>query len=95
MDAALDAALEEIYTGDFAECTAQRFEETAYVMSESGRSEDARAALATAAAFRAGRPTENPVARELLEVLLAPVLKTARGEGTEAEQDSTSLLVKP
>ena len=95
VNAALDAVLEEIYTGDFAECTAQRFEETAYVMSESGRSEDARAALATAAAFRAGRPTENPVARELLEVLLAPVLKTARGEGTEAEQESTSLLVKP
>ena len=68
-------------------------------MWKGGRDADARAALVAADAFRAGAPAENPVARALLEVLFAPVLKAARGESdrpeTEEQSEGSSLLVEP
>lgn len=95
VDRALGVALEEIFDTDFAEVTALRFEESAYVMWKAGREEDARAALAAARRFRAGDPVDNPVAREMLEVLFAPVLKEARGGGDEEQEAPSSLFVKP
>jgi hypothetical protein len=80
VERALDAALAEIFEADFAERTAARFEETAYVVWKGGRPDDARMLLACASEFRTRSPVENPVARAMLEALLAPVLAEARGE---------------
>jgi len=63
----------------------------------------ARACLAAAAAFEAGEPGANPVARALLEAALAPGLEALahaaeRGEADsdgEAEPDEGSRLVTP
>ena len=87
VDRALDAAIAYVYDAEFAERTAARFEETAYVLWKGGRADDARAALVAARAFRTHAPAENPVARALLEALLAPVLAEARGETAGADPD--------
>jgi hypothetical protein len=96
VDGALDRALEEVYDAAMAEHTAERLEECAYLMWRGAREDDARAALAAAGRFRAGTPVDNPVARAMLEVWLAPVLKQARGDGEEPqepEQDEASSLL--
>ena len=41
-----------------------------------------------AAAFRAGGPKENPVARAMVQVVLAPVLEKLEEEIREDEQKS-------
>ena len=91
-DQALIDAADSVFGETAARLTAQRFEETAFVLWKRGDEADARACLAAADAFRAGSPGENPVARAVLEVLLAPVLTEADGE---EEGESDSLLVKP
>lgn len=94
VDRVLDEAGLEIFDARFGKCTALRFEESAYVLWKAGRAEDARAALAAADAFRAAEPARNPVARELLEVLFAPVLRSARGDATDEEEGGALPLVE-
>lgn len=65
----------------FAAVSASRLRETAFVLWRRGRDDDARAALAAAAAFEDGL-AENPVALAFVEVWVAPLLA---GPGAAAE----------
>jgi hypothetical protein len=89
----LAEAQAEIFAEPVGAYTAQRLEESAYVLWKTGREEDARACLAAAQAFRAGPAQENPIARALLEAVLAPVL--AGLEEQAPREAEPSLLVKP
>jgi hypothetical protein len=82
----------EIFAEPFAEQTAQRCEESAYVLWKSGHEEEARACLAAAQAFR-DAPADNPVGRAMIETLLAPAL--AGLDEAPAREAEPSLLVKP
>jgi hypothetical protein len=84
----LENGLEEIFAEPFSSQTAARFEETAYVLWKQDREDDARACLAAAAAFRAGGAKENPVAKAMVELVLAPVLEKLEEEIQEDEQKS-------
>jgi hypothetical protein len=89
----LQETLGRVFAERFASATAQRFEESAYVLWKGGAVEDAKACLATARVFREKAPGDNPVARTMLEVLLEPVLSKLEEE-TKSEEER-SLLVKP
>jgi hypothetical protein len=93
VDAILNEALSASFGGDFAAIAAHRFEETAYLKWKAGEVEGAEACLAAADAFRTSPPTDNPVARAMLEVVLAPILKEMDEDEPEERQDS--LLVEP
>ena len=89
LNALLDEGVVTLFDDAHRACTALRFDETAYVFWKGGREEDARIALALADAFRAGEAA-NPLARAMLQVLLAPVLEKLRAEADEtptAESD--------
>jgi len=88
LERVLETGLEEVFSEPFCQRTAARFEETAYVFWKRDREEDARACLAAAAAFRAGDAKANPVAKAMLEVVLAPVLEKLEQEIAEDEQKS-------
>jgi hypothetical protein len=92
-DRTLEQALPAIFTGRFGEDTARRFEETAYVLWQRGEEADARACLSAARAFRQPDAGENPVARALIEAVLAPVL--AQLDRDLEADDERSRLVKP
>ena len=92
-DRTLEQALPAIFSGRFGEDTARRFEETAYVLWQRGEAADARACLAAARAFRQPDAGENPVARALIEAVLAPVL--AQLDQDVQAEDERSRLVKP
>jgi hypothetical protein len=84
VDGILEAAVTELYGEPFSSRCAERFEEMAYVYWKWEQDDDARACLAAADALGSSTPTEQPVARALLEVLLSPVLnrmETAAGDG--------------
>jgi hypothetical protein len=83
----------EIFAEPVGAYTAQRLEESAYVFWKTGREQDARACLAAAQAFRSQPAPENPVARALLEAVLAPLL--AGLEEQSPREAEPSLLVKP
>jgi hypothetical protein len=85
VDRAVEDALDDIYPAPERGRIADLFEETAYVWWRSGREGEARQAVAAAADFRARAPRENPVARAMIERLLAPALARARGESREVE----------
>lgn len=74
LDGVLEEALPGLFAAPFAEQTAARLEETAYVLWKRGRDDDARACLGAARAFREDPVAENPVARAMLDVALGPVL---------------------
>jgi hypothetical protein len=78
----VEDSLPRIFDAPFAERTAARFDEMAYVLWKNDREEDARICLAAAGAFRAGDVEENPVARAMLDVVVAPVLEQVVNEGT-------------
>ena len=80
VDRAVDSALDEIYAGEERERIANALEEMAYVWWRTAREDDARIAVAAAADFRERPPGENPIARALIERLLAPALARARDE---------------
>jgi hypothetical protein len=84
----LDDALRELFAEPFGEHTAARFEETAFVFWKREGEEHARACLAAACAFRQEDPASNPVARAMLEIVLAPVLQELEGEIQEDESKS-------
>jgi hypothetical protein len=85
VDGILDAAVLVLYGEPLASHCAARFEEMAYVFWKWGREEDARACLAAADAFESSEPTEQPVARALLEVLLTPVLNRLAAAGNDVD----------
>jgi hypothetical protein len=97
MQQVLDEALGECFAGEAAERTALRLEESAYVDWKRGRPDDACACLVAARVFRERAPAENPVARAMLERVLAPVLARADEAEPDAQRDEEepSLLVKP
>jgi hypothetical protein len=74
VDQVLGEALGEVFVEPFTSHCAERFEEMAYVYWKTDREDDARACIAAADAFGTGTPAEQPLARTLIEVLLAPVL---------------------
>jgi hypothetical protein len=85
VDEILDEAVTELYGEPFASRCAERFEEMAYVNWKWGKEDDARACLAAADAFGSRTPTEHPIARALLEVLLSPVLNRLEAGAGDAE----------
>ena len=91
-ESVLAEVLAEVFAADYAEQTARRFEESAFVFWKAERSEDALACLEAARGLREGEPAEQPVARALLEVQLGPALAQQKAEKNEEEQ---SLLVTP
>lgn len=88
----LERAAAEIYDENFAQVTADRLRETAFISWRSGREDEARECLAGAAAFASGAH-DNPVARAFVEAILAPLLAELASE--DAAQEESSLLVKP
>ena len=92
IDAVVGEFLEEHYTEAGVAREAHRFREAGYVFWKRGDEEAARTCLAAALAFESSPVGENPVARAMLEVPLAPVFEKIDQEGEEAEN---SLLVKP
>jgi hypothetical protein len=82
VERALDEAAEKLFDEAFRECTARRFEESAYVLWKGGREDDARMSLATATVFREAPVADNPVARAMLEAVFAPLLAEARAEAS-------------
>ncbi len=85
----LGKALDELFAGETGERMAGRFDESAYVLWKAGRDEDARACLTAGQLFRDASPAQNPVARAMLQVVLAPLLDALR------EAEEASPLVKP
>lgn len=92
-DSALEDSLEELFAEPFGETTAARFEEAAWVSWQRGSEEDARACLAAARCFRERPPRDNPVARAMIDVVLAPFL--ARVQEEIQRDESQSRLVEP
>ncbi len=86
----LDEALADLYAAPWDDRTAARLEESAYVLWKRGRSEDAQACLAAARGFRELDPAENPVARAMLAVVLAPVMQKL-----DEEAEPRSPIVEP
>jgi len=97
LDDLLGDAAADLYGASFAEVTARRLEESAYVMWKKKEDEKARVCVSSAAAFRTLPANDNPVARALLEVMLAPLLTRLREEddSKEKDEDEGSVLVKP
>jgi hypothetical protein len=95
LDSALDEAVEQVYEADFGQCTARRFDETAYVFWQRDRLPDARACLAAATAFRDRAPDFRSLGRAMLEVVLAPVLKSIERSPEGPDNSAESLLVRP
>lgn len=98
---AVDRAAAAVFDEAFAAVTADRFEHAAFVLWSKGRDDDARACLAAASAFREGDLEENPAARAMLEVVLAPVLAGGEPAGEAPEEEAgpddeePRLLVEP
>ena len=79
----IEESLADVFDDVFCERTAVRFDEMAYVLWKNDREEDARICLAAAGAFRAGGVEENPVARAMLDVVVAPVLEKVSEEASD------------
>ena len=97
IEAAVAAACDGLFESEFAEATARRFEESAFVLAESGRGDDANVCLAAAGAFRAMPGGENPVARALMEQCLSSFLTSLRDKEEEGDGEGAdeSLIVEP
>ena len=87
LEQALALAAANLFEGEYAEASAIRFEESAYVFSKCDRVEDARACLAAARAFRETPAGENPVAGALLEICLGSLLESLRGNEDNEDKD--------
>ena len=93
VDRVLQQSLDELFAEPFGTLTAQRFEESAYCLWKRGDEDDARVCLVAARAFRDTSPAENPVAKAMIEVVLAPVLAKLDEEIRQDEEKSR--LVTP
>ena len=89
----LDEALTDLYAEPWDSRSAARLEESAYVLWKRGQDEDARACLAAARGFREIVPSENPVARAMLELLLAPVLQKLDEES--GDDEPAAAIIEP
>ena len=95
IDRALDEAVDRVFEVEFAGRTAKRFEETAYVFWRREALEDARACLAAAKVFRGSKAEFRELGRAMLEVVLAPTLKSIEQQSEQAESGDGSSLVVP
>jgi len=95
LDRVLDDAVERVFDAGFAACTANRFEETAYLFWRRGAPEDARACLAAADAFRGSKAGFRDLGRAMLEVVLAPALKLAGQFPEKTEVRDERSMVSP
>jgi hypothetical protein len=95
LDRALDEAVDRVFEPGFADRTANRFEETAYVFWRREVLEDARACLAAAKLFRGSKAEFRELGRAMLEVVLAPTLKSIERQPEEAESSDGPSLVVP
>lgn len=95
LDHALDEAVERVFEVGFAASTANRFEETAYVFWRQGALEDARACLAAARAFRGSKAEYRELGRAMLEVVLAPALKSIEQQSEKTESRDGPSMVSP
>lgn len=85
---AMQDALGDVFDSSYAGVTALRFEETAYVFWRREREDDARACLAAADAFAAGKVgDDNPVALALLEAIFGPALARAAEQAAAEPED--------
>jgi hypothetical protein len=95
LDRALDEAVDRVFEPEFADRTANRFEETAYLFWRREVLEDARACLAAAKTFRGPKAEFRELGCAMLEVVLAPVLKSVEQQSEEAESSDGPPLVVP
>lgn len=86
----IDEAVEDLAQLPFAETSAQRLEEVAYLRWQSQNEEDARACLAAADALREAGAGRSALLRAFVETWLAPLLREA-----PKPEEAASLLVKP
>ena len=86
-DQVVEETLAELFAECFAARCAERFDEMGYVLWKWEREDDARACLAAADSLRTAAPAEQPVARALVEAMLAPVLSHF-DERTDGDADS-------
>ena len=93
LDRALDEAVDRVFEPGFAQRTAQRFEETAYILWRREALEDARACLAAAKTFRGAKPAFREIGRAMLEVVLAPTLKSIEREPQPAASGDEPSMV--
>lgn len=92
-DEAADVALwrelaEPIAGGDAAGRYAERFRESAWVLWQLDREDDARACLCAAEAFASAPAADNPVAVAVVEVLLAGALDGLRARASDDSPDA-------
>jgi len=95
LDQALDEAVEEVFEAGFASSTAMCFEETAYIFWRREALEDARACLAAAKAFRGAKAEYRELGRAMLEVVLAPALKSIERQSEKTENRDGPSMVSP
>jgi hypothetical protein len=88
IEAALTGCISQTFSADQTGYTVHRLRESAYVFWKSNREQDAQACLAAAREFEGAELERNPVARALVEQMLAPALESLR------EEEDPSLLVK-
>jgi len=93
LDKVLDEAVEEVFEAGFARSTAMCFEETAYIFWRREALEDARACLAAAKAFRGENAEFRELGRAMLEIVLAPALKSIEQQGEKAENSDGPSMV--
>jgi hypothetical protein len=95
LDRALDEAVEQVFDASFAGSTANRFEETAYIFWRREALDDARACLAAADALRGSQPAFREIGRAMLEVVLAPALKSIAQSSEQAASGEGPSMVSP
>ena len=95
LDRALDEAVDRVFDAGFADRTANRFEETAYIFWRREALEDARACLAAANAFRGSKAEFRELGRAMLEVVLAPALKSIEQQSEKTESSDGPSMVVP
>jgi len=95
VDQILSEAVLEVFAEPFGLHTAERYEETAFVLWKQGREEDANACLAAADVFRAGSVGDNRIARGMLEFVLSPLLERLAEGDEEAGSKPESLIATP
>jgi hypothetical protein len=95
LDRELDEAVDRVFDAAFAGCTANRFEETAYLFWRREALEDARACLAAANAFRGSKAGFRELGRAMLEVVLAPVLKSIEQSPEKTASSDGPSMVSP
>jgi hypothetical protein len=95
LDHALDEAVDRVFEAGFAGSTANRFEETAYIFWRREALEDARACLAAADAFRGAKAEYRELGRAMLEVVLAPTLKSIEQQSEKTENPDGPSMVSP